>query len=522
MMITRRIFLYLFLISILLVIPTFIGATKYDRNDPTTWTPQELKEWLSEHRIDYKVIPDKQELVKLVKNHFKCEEPKTTDEAIKDFVNYYFDSLKEVNYEIKDSTPEKLNEYTQKVANQIEQLRQITYLTEEQINSVFDKIFERLKGTKDFTNKNLEKALYQIRDSYALAKERRDAIIHNTSSRIEKDISTSKEISQNTVDLFKEEINKLSESGAFAKSRLGTQISLILHGIQERLTQNKISTADQINAAYDKLSTSVEDSYRSIDGTLERIRKELANSIGVTAESFIEEVKNQLSTVNDYRLLTQEKIQIILDNIGQKFQDGKTLTVEQLQFIKDTIKSGFGTIKYYYSSTTGHAKQAVDETTKKAREEHINRIIKDIQDRIQELKKKGDETQLSLHEIENDITIQQLNPGQARILSEVIKQQFENLKDAKDLTEDKVSAFLGALKVKLAETTEYVGDKLAETTEYVGDKISEGYDTTSEQLSEGYNVAKNKVSEGYEKSSEKIGEGFDKVKGHLNREKDEL
>ncbi|CAG8842782.1 30024_t:CDS:2, partial [Racocetra persica] len=186
--------------------------------------------------------------------------------------------------------------------------------------------------TKAVADKNLEKALNQIKDSYALARERRDAIIHDVSNRIEKDISTSKEVSQKTLDCFKEAINKLNETGAFTKSRLGTQISLILHGIQERLTQNKIATADQINAIYDKLSAAVGDSYRSINGTLERIHKELSNTIGGAAESFIEEVRNQLSTVNDYRLLNQEKFQGILDNIGQKFQGGKTLTVEQLQY----------------------------------------------------------------------------------------------------------------------------------------------------------------------------------------------
>ncbi|CAG8475662.1 14242_t:CDS:2 [Cetraspora pellucida] len=513
MLIAREIFLSFLLIFF--VTPAFIAATMkpYDRNDPSTWSSHELKEWLSENRIPYKGIPERQELVNLVNVH-KPQVSKTTKDSIEDFVSQYLGSLKDGDYDMKELVPEKLNEYTQKVASQFESLRQANFLTEEQISSVFDQIFERLKSTKAAANKNLEKSLNQIKDSYALAKERRDAIIHDASSRIEKDVSTSKEVSQNTVDWFKEEINKLSETGAFAKSRLGTQISLILHGIQERLTQNKIATADQINAIYDKLSAAVDDSYRSINGTLERIRSELSNTIGSTAESFIEEVRNQLSTVNDYRLLTQEKIQGILDNIGQKFQDGKTLTVEQLQYIKDTFNRGFGAVRHYYNSATNQVKQDAYET-KEAREERLNKIIKDIQDRIQEMRKKGDQ-KLSLHEIEHDITLQQLNPGQARILSDVIKEQFGNLQNIRDITEEKVTSFLTTLKVKFGDAAEYMG----ETYDTVKERVYDGYSSVGEQLNEGYQAARNKASEGYDKTSEKL--GFDKMKEQVKHEKDEL
>ncbi|CAG8479037.1 6994_t:CDS:2 [Dentiscutata heterogama] len=510
MLITRGIF-FLSLLLIFFVTPTFIGATKpYDSNDPSTWSSQELKEWLSEHRVIYKGIPEKKDLVCLVKNH-KDEVSKTTKESVQDFVNYYIGSLKDVDYDARELTQDKYNEYSQKVASQIEYIRQQTHLTEEQVNSVFDQIFERLKSTKAAANKNLEKALYQIKDSYSLAKERRDAIIHDASSRIEKDLSTSKEVSQKTVDWFKEEIYKLNESGAFAKSRLGTQVSLILHGIQERLTQNKIATADQVNTAYDKLNAAVEDSYRSINGTLERIRKELYDSIGSNAETVVESIRNQLSTVNDYRLLTQEKIQAILDNIGQTLQDGKTYTVDQIQYIKDTIKRGFGAVRYYYSSATGQTKQDVYWT----KDERLNKIIKGIQDKIQELKKKGDQ-KLSLHEIETDISLQQLNPGQARILSDVIKEQLGNLKNVRDLTEEKVLSFLNAVKVKLADTGEYLGESYDTVKDTVKEKVSSGYDT----VNEGYQAAKNKASEGYEKASDKL--GFDKMKEQLKHEKDEL
>ncbi|CAG8830984.1 30525_t:CDS:1, partial [Racocetra persica] len=38
---------------------------------------------------------------------------------------------------------------------------------------------------------------------------------------------------------------------------------------------------------------------------------------------------------------------------------GKTLTVEQLQYVKDTINRGFGAVVYYYNSATNQVKQAV-------------------------------------------------------------------------------------------------------------------------------------------------------------------
>ncbi|CAG8830985.1 30526_t:CDS:1, partial [Racocetra persica] len=173
----------------------------------------------------------------------------------------------------------------------------------------------------------------------------------------------------------------------------------------------------------------------------------------------------------------------------------------------------FGAVVYYYNSATNQVKQAVYET-KEAREERLNQIIKDIQDRIQEMRKKGDQ-KLSLHEIEHDITLQ-LNPGQARILSDVIKEQFGNLQNIRDITEDKVTSFLTSLKSGLAETAEYVG----ETYDTIKERVYDEYGNLGEQLGEGYQAAKNKASEGYEKASEKI--GFDKMKEQLRHEKDEL
>ncbi|CAG8605563.1 14530_t:CDS:2, partial [Racocetra persica] len=116
------------------------------RNDPNTWSSTEINEWLSERRIEYKGIPERQELVNLVNTH-KTEVSKSTKEAMEDFVNQYIVSLKD-DYDVKELVPEKFDEYTQQIAGQIEKLRQTTFLTEEQVNPVFNQILERLKDTK--------------------------------------------------------------------------------------------------------------------------------------------------------------------------------------------------------------------------------------------------------------------------------------------------------------------------------------------------------------------------------------
>lgn len=66
-------------------------------NDPSTWTPNELKEWLAEHRVSYKGIPDKQELLNLVKTNWQDvkEQANSTTEAVESFVTKYVNTIKD-------------------------------------------------------------------------------------------------------------------------------------------------------------------------------------------------------------------------------------------------------------------------------------------------------------------------------------------------------------------------------------------------------------------------------------------
>jgi hypothetical protein len=482
------------ILILLLLTIGFIGATSnYDPSDPETWSSRDIKEWLAEHRVSYSGIPEKHDLVVLVKAHWVNikDQVKSTSEAVENFVTKYFESIKDAIVDTDDQSPE----YTNRLADQFENIRQYVGLTEEQVELVFDRINEKLKETKT-PNKNLTKVLEQIKKSYASSKARRDLLIQEATTRIQNDL-TDNGISQETIDWFKEEINKFGENVAFSKARIGTQVCLVLQGIQERLTQLNVATAEQIKMIIEKLRSGVEDIYQSINGNFERLRKELTDTIGVTAENVVDELKSQFFTVNDYRLITQEKIQSVIDQIGQKLQGGKTVTVEQLQHVKDIVKRYFGTFKYYYNTATGQAKQTVFES-KEAQEDRLNKIIATIQDRINEARKKrGQQLEDVLAAIENELTTtHQLTTKQAKIVSDTVKEQLGNLMYVRDLTEDKVKLFLNLLKSRLVEAKEYA--------------------------EEGYEVAYNKVSSGYDAATDKLGEGFDKLKEQLTPQKDEL
>ncbi|CAG8496691.1 10017_t:CDS:2 [Acaulospora colombiana] len=485
------------LIFLLLAIITFIpltGATdNYDPSDPNTWSSRELKEWLAERRVSYTGIPEKHDLVLLVKAHWVDvkDQAKSTKEAVKRFVTKYIEAIKDT----VSGTNDKISDYVGQLTDQFEDVRQYAGLTEEQVGLVFDQLNEKLKGTK--TSEDLTKILGQIKQSYASAKARRDILIQETITKIQNDLRNN-EITQETIDWFKEEIRNFGgDSEAFSRERLGTQASLILQGVQEKLTQLNATTGEQTKMVVDKLKSSVEDICQPINGRFERLRKELSDTIGGTAESVVEELKSQFSTVNDYRLLTQENIQSVIDHIGQKLQDGKTVTVEQLQNVKDIVKRFFGTFKYYYNTATGQTKQTVLET-KEAQEERLNKIIATIQNRINEARKKRDQQlEQVLKTIENDLTAtHQLTVQQVAVLSGTVKEQLGNVRYARDLTEDKVKSFLDVLKSKLLDVKDYA--------------------------EESYEAAYNKVSGGYDAATDKLGEGFDKVKEQMMSHKDEL
>ncbi|GBB99612.1 hypothetical protein RclHR1_03580019 [Rhizophagus clarus] len=468
MEITRRVFI-LFLLFVVVIAST---SHQHVPNDPTTWTPNELREWLAEHRITYKGIPDKQELVNLVKHNWQDIKGRanSTSEAVESFVSRYVNMVKDAYYNTEEQ--EKYDELVQEVADQIESIRQATGLTEEQTQSTISEVIKRLKGTKAESSKALINALNDIQKSYTTAQAKRDVIIQKTVNRVQDDIKKAGEISQDTLNWFKDEINNMSEAGAFAKARTETQISLILQGIQETLTNRKVYTTEQINATYEKLSSI------TIKGTLERLR-------------------NQLYIVNN-------KIQNSVDAIGQKLTDGKDLTVEQLNQIRSSINQYFTAVKDYYSTATGKVKQTVFDT-KKAQEERINNIIEAVRSSISDARKKSDQKVSNLiQSIEDSVlSTQQLTAEQTKILSETIQDKLGDTKDARDLSEEKVESFVDALRTRMAAIRDYAADT---------------YDSATQKVEEGYNVAYNKVSSG----AESVGESFEKVKEQLTPKKEEL
>jgi hypothetical protein len=367
---------------------------------------------------------------------------------------------------------EKYDEFVQEVADQIESIRQTTGLTEEQTQSTISEVIKRLKGTKAEGSKTLINALNDIQKSYTTAQAKRDVLIQKTVNRVQDDIQKTGEITQDTLNWFKDEINKMSEAGSFAKARTETQISLILQGIQETLTKRKIYTTEQITATYEKLNSI------TIKGTLERLR-------------------HQLSTVNN-------KIQNSVDAIGQKLTGGKDLTVDQLNQIKASINHYFTAVKDYYNTATGQVKQTVYET-KKAQEERVNNIIEAVRSSINDARKMSNQ-QISniLQSVESNVaSTQQLTAEQTKILSETIQDKLGNVKDARDLTEDKVDSFTDALRTRMAAVRDYAADT---------------YDSATQKVEEGYNVAYNKVTSG----AESVGESFDKMKEQLTHNKEEL
>jgi len=496
-------------ILVLLFVVTINGSSKYDPTDPSTWSSHELKEWLAENRLTYEGIPEKHELFELVKSNWYelKDRSKSSTEAVESFISKYADIVKESSYEAGELTEEKYNAFAQEVADQIESVRQTTGLTEEQVQSAFSGITKKLKGTKDAGNKNLQRALDEVKRSYSMAQANRDVIIQETTNRVQDDLLKSDQVSQETVDWFKDQINKMNEQASFSKARTETQVSLILQGIQEQLTKRKIVAANQISSTNEKLYNSVKP---SIESTLERLGLDLNKKFGGASDYVVDELRSQFSSVNDYRLLTQEKIQSAVDAIGQKLSNGKNMTVEQLQQIKQSVYNYFGFVKQYYDSATGQARQTAFET-KETQQERLNNLIESIRSYFSDASNKSSEqvSKMIKNAQENISATQQLTAEQSKILSDTIQEQFGNVKDSRDLTEEKMNSFVETLKSRFASVRDYAADT---------------YDSASKKVEEGYDVAQNKVSTGAENVADRFGETYKNVKDQFAppHHKDEL
>jgi hypothetical protein len=504
MKIPRRISLVIVLIFLFAI--AIVAKISYDPNDPTSWNAHELKEWLAENRIPYKGIPDKQELVELVKSNWYDvkDRANSSSEAIKSFVTSYVDLVKEQSYDMTEYSQEKYNAFLQEVSDQIEYIRQSIGLTEEQVLSAFDDITKKFKGTKDEANKNLQRALDEVKHSYKMSPAYRELLIQETTNRVQDDLFKTKDVSQETVEWFKGEVNKLNEQGSFSKARIETQVMLVLLGVQEQLTKRRVATEDQISSVKEKLNSSVKRYYQSISSTLEKLGHDLNKKFGKSSDYVVEELRSQFSTVNDYRLLTQEKIQNAVEAIGQKFSDGKNLTVEQFQQIKQAINKYFGFVKQYYDSATGQVSQTVFET-KESQQARLNSLVESVRSYFGDVRIQSNQkiSQVKKDAEERIAASQQLTAEQTKVLSEIIDEQFGNLKESRDITEDKVNSFIDALRVRFSALQEFASDT---------------YNATSQKVEEGYNV----VQDSAENFAERVGEGYKSVKDQFAHHKDEL
>ncbi|CAG8434948.1 7702_t:CDS:2 [Ambispora gerdemannii] len=447
-----RNFVLIFFAIVTTALLAAVYATRgvHEPNDPNTWTTNELKEWLAEHRTRYYGTPEKQELVDLVKsnwskNAIKGEEKSTVDHA-KDFVNYYVDYIKDRYTDNEEVAADKLDDFTRDIADSIESLRQSTGLTEEQINSTFDQIKSRIGYTK---NKSVGNALDQVQKSYYNAKDQRDRIIDEATNRIQKDYQKSKNLSKDTVNWFHDEIQKMSSTTGFAAARTETQTALILQGIQEELVNKKVMTIEQVKGIYAQLNSAVQEYYKDVEGTLAKVRNE---------------------------------IQYALNQFSQKIGEGKNVTIDQFNEVVQTINRYlFYPIKGTYDSSTNQ----VRDTTYHVRDvsqEQLNNIAETVRKAFAP-KPETPKDKLS-HVIESMeqqlMATQQLSREQTEIVRETIRNQFDNIKDAREVTEDKVNAFIAELSKKFSETSQsakdnvlFATDKVKENIQYATAKVKE-------------------------------------------------
>ncbi|CAJ0846605.1 17210_t:CDS:2 [Entrophospora sp. SA101] len=448
-------------------------------NDPTTWHANQLKEWLAEHEITYKGILEKHDLIELVKSNFNSSynnnEPKTQSNAeaisshVSSFITYIGESL---NY-TKELTEDELSGYSQKIADKIENLRRLTGLSEDQLSPIFDEINSQLKSTKTNVNKNLTNALNEIERSYNLAKARRDVLIQKSSNLIQQDIHNYKSISNDTIEWFKSEFNQSTNN--IAKARVLPQLTLVIHGIQEELFNRNVLAQESLEELSEKLTSAVKSTLPSYGD----YKKSFISTLGHIGHELIK-------TIGGYKLLTQEKIQNALDNINQKYYDGKSLTLEQYRHIKNIFSKYFNGLLSFFSSVTnkirGKGRETV-ETVDYNTERSVNYIKNYFDDLIKNQKNyRNQKIDQLLDVMINQVSsTQKLTNEQLEILFETLKDKqgpFKNTKSVKDVTEDKINAYITLLRDRFKT----LGEKIGDTKDKVGEKIIDTKDKVSEKI----------------------------------------
>jgi gas vesicle protein len=450
----------------------FVSCTTLNLNEPKTWSTDNLKLWLAEHDINFEGITQKPDLVNLVENS-RIRSKQTwdsVDEAVGEFTNRVGTYLKELLNEYKDASQNDLQAFQDKAASNIEDVRESIGLNEDQMAGALEKI----KFNLGSTDAKINKAIQDIGRSYAFAKLKRDEIVRESLGRIREDYKNSKDVS---TDWLKDKCEDLYNSAGFAKSRIRSQYVLIINDIHEKLVSSKDMSADQAKAVCDKLLASLDATYNTTSSKLYRLRRELYNAIGSLAYKVVSEIKSQFAAINDYRQLTQDRIQSVTDQIGQKLADGKEYTVEQVDAIKNAAANYLSRARDDANSLTDQTKQTILET-KQTQEDRFNRLAEYLRNMFKKSRDASSE-QISIlfSELQDKlVATQNLTKEQARMVKETMDEKLGDVKDAKDLSEEQVNNFIDALRQKFADAYDATGQKY----ESVASKVKEQLPTKDE------------------------------------------
>jgi polyhydroxyalkanoate synthesis regulator phasin len=442
-----------------------LWGSSYNPSEPETWSTEQLQDWLSEHGQSFEDRKDQSELLSLVRSKWAetKDTTKSTTDTAKDFASRYLTIAQERFANAAEITQEKWDEYTSQVPALVEDLRRSTGLTEEQVANALKDVREKAKGV---ASERLSPVLEKISDTYSSAANKRNELARQVVDRVKADYESGKEVSQDTIDWFRDQLDELNKNASWAKSRTQTYALNTLDSVKSQLIDQKSTTQDQAKDVYDRLYTGAEGAYQSITGTLERLRSELYNVVGGTANYVVDELRWHFSTVNDYRLLTRDKISSALDSIGSGLTAGKNLTAQQITDIRDAVSGYFrrlvGTAEYGAEQAQQTVMEARDKTSN-----NWSRLVDYISSRFTRARNEAGSTLESLNdEISSDLLAsQQLTAEQTDWFREIFKERLSDVRDAKDITDEKVKEIVKALRQKFGDASKAADEQSASVTE---------------------------------------------------------
>jgi hypothetical protein len=488
----------LFLFAYLLLFTTAamggLWGSSYNPSEPETWSVKQLQEWLSEHGQAVQDRQDQSELLCLVRSKWDqatAADTRSSTDAVKDFVSRYLTVAQERFSNAAEITEDKWDEYTSQVPDMIEDLRRSTGLKEEQVADALKSVREKAKGA---TNERLQPVLDKISETYSTVANKRDELTQQAIERVKADYEKGKEVSQDTIDWFRAQLDELNANASWAKSRTQTYALNALDSVKSRLVEQKAATQEQAKDVYDRLYTGAEGAYQSMAGTLERLRGELYNMVGGTANYVVDELRWQFSTVNDYRLLTQDKISSALDSIGSGLTAGKNLTAQQISDIRDAVTGYFRKLVGTAESGAEQAQQTVLEV-RDATNDRWNSLVDYITSRFTRAR---DESDAKLSRLNDELSAdllasQQLTAEQTERFREIFKERLADIYDAKDVTDEKVKDFVEALRQKFGDTYKAAEEKVGSVTEQAGSMTERAASTTEKARESAASVARDEL-----------------------------